>query len=475
MHAVTSLVTADKTLLDELSDEVAGPGLVSSLGLLSALLLSQEQMAQGVATLSPVQLALDALQLSILNLEPAMASLAQTLRVDPQSSAPEALSSLTWNDLLSEAHSLAGEVASSVESQGISLDVLGLQSLLDLDADLVAMHEPLMSVVGLVDGNMSISVLGSESLSDPSSTDAHALSLAPEAEGSDVSQWFATNEGAQQSTDHAATQGDIVQGDVAEVSDAAHSTDSSLVEIAPLSTGGDAPAPGVDVVGEVASAVSSGVLEPVLNLVEALPEVLSPLVDGVEDVLESVGDTLGSVGDVVGDVVDLVGDVVEDLLTNPADLPQTLVDGLTDVLDSTTDTLASTVDLVGDTLTGLTGGLTGTLTNLIDALDGGGVLSGDGAELLSPVTGVVDGLLDGDTGLLSPVTDLVDSLPVVDALGDLGGEVQTAVDSVGSVVVDTVGEVASELPVVGDVLGTVLPIVQPTEDDQSGLLGGLLG
>ncbi len=466
MNALNSIVNPDQTLLDELTDEVAGPGLVSSLGLLSALLLSHEQMAQEVATLSPVQLALSALDLGVLELEPALTSLTQAQPVDLPTSAGDLLAPMSWTQLLSEAQSLVEDVSSVAAGQGLSLDVLGLQSLQDLGADLGAMQEPLISVIGPVDGDVSASLLG---LVPELVSDSHEVASAPDASGPDHGLLFGSGDGE--------TGGGVLEsGQPDHIGDVLGAVDEVSTDVTgglPQDTGGnlstlESPvAPGAEVV--------SG-LSPV---VDTLPEVIAPLVDALETVVADVGETVGDVADTVEQVTDLLVDVVTDLLTNPADLPQDLVNGVSNVLDSTGDVLTSVVDLAVDTLTGLTGGLTDTVANLVD------VLSGD-TGLLSPATNVVDTLL-GDvtqtasntTGTPTPTTtteNLVDSLSVAtDAGSALIETTQLTLDSATTAVVDVVDSTTTTVPVVDEVVSTVLPIVQQDQSDQGGPLGGLLG
>jgi hypothetical protein len=509
MTDVLPIAGADALLLDEFGDELLGSGLINSLGLVSALLLVQEQSAQGFPTLSPAKLALDALSLDLLNLEPALASLSSSVPPGLLSALQGEAETLPWSDLLGQAQTLVNELVAGVSSQdGLPLEALGLESLTTLLDDLQVLDAQLPDALditslsgvsgvlaGLTDGQLPLDGLV-----------PHAAEVASPV---------------------------LDQESGLGVLDVLTSTVSGGVP--GLSTGEPGGSPVVNapetlapVTAPVQDAVA-GVLPPVENLVSLVPGVVAPVVDGVVEVLDQTTDVVETVVGAVDGVTDLLGNVVEDLLTSPGDLPETLVDGVEQVVGVVEDVLGETTELVGDVVDVVGDVVTGTVDNLLDVLGSTDGL-GDAGDLLSPVTDLLSGGGLGDAGsLLEPVTDLLSggglgdagSLlePVTDLLsgGDLGdagsllepvtdllsgGEDASLIDTLTGVVeepqslldgltdlgsvTDVVTDLASDLPVVGDVVsglplvsdltGGTLPLVQaPSDEEGGGLLGGLLG
>ncbi|MBW8469096.1 MAG: hypothetical protein K0M67_12590, partial [Thiobacillus sp.] len=378
MTDVLPLVGADSSLIDEFGDELLGSGLINSLGLMSALLLVQEQSAQGIPTLSPAKLALDALSMDLLNLEPALASLSSSVPAGLLSSLQGEAEALPWSDLLGQAQTLVNELVAGVSSQdGLPLEVLGLESLTTLLDDLQVLDAQLPDALditslagvsgvlaGLTDGQLPLNALDG---------------VVPHA--AEVASPVLDQEGGLGVVDVLTS---TVSGVVPEVS-TPEPGESPMV---------NAPETLAPVTVPVQDGVA-GVLPPVENLVSLVPDVVEPVIDGVVEVLDEVTDVVGSVVGAVDGVTDLVGDVVQDLLTSPGDLPETLVNGVEQVVDVVTDVETGTVDNLLDVL-GSTDGL------------------GDAGGLVEPVTDLLAGGDLGDTsGLVEQVTDLL-------AGGDLG-------------------------------------------------------
>ncbi|UCU94162.1 hypothetical protein [Hydrogenophaga taeniospiralis] len=523
MTDVLPIAGADALLLDEFGDELLGSGLINSLGLVSALLLVQEQSAQGFPTLSPAKLALDALSMDLLNLEPALASLSSSLPPGLLSALQGEAETLPWSDLLGQAQTLVNELVAGVSSQdGLPLEALGLESLTTLLDDLQVLDAQLPDALditslagvsgvlaGLTDGQLTLDALDG--------VVPHAAEVASPV---------------------------LDQESGLGVVDVLTSTVSGVSTESPVVNAPETLAPVTAPVQEVVA----GVLPPVENLVGLVPGVVAPVVDGVVEVLDQTTDVVETVVGAVDGVTDLLGNVVEDLLTSPGDLPETLVDGVEQVVGVVEDVLGETTELVGDVVDVVGEVVTGTVDNLLDALgstgglgDAGGLLEpvtdllsggglGDAGSLLEPVTDLLSGGGLGDAGsLLEPVTDLLSggglgdagSLlePVTDllsggGLGDAGSLLEPVTDllsggvdaslidtlsgvveqpqslldgltdlgSVTDVVTDlasdlpVVGDVVSELPLVSDLTGGTLPLVQaPTDEEGGALLGGLLG
>ncbi|MDO9146966.1 MAG: hypothetical protein Q7U52_04785 [Hydrogenophaga sp.] len=509
---ILPIAGADTSLLDEFGDELLGSNLINSLGLVSALLLVQEQSAQGFPTLSPVKLALDALSMDLLNLEPSLASLSSGVPTELLSSLLGEAEALPWSDLLGQAQALADELLASVSSQdGLALEALGLESLTTLLDDLQVLDTHLPDA-------LNITSLAGVSGVLAGLTDGH-LPLAAQ---------------------------DALVPHAAEVASPVLDQESGLGEVDVLTSTVSGGVPGVltDELGgsSVVNApetlapvtapvldVVSGVLPPVENLVSLVPGVVAPVVDGVVEVLDQTTDVVETVVGAVAGVTDLLGNVVEDLLTSPGDLPETLVDGVGQVVGVVEDVVGETTELVGDVVDVVGDVVTGTVDNLLDVLgstdglgDAGSLLEpvtdllsggglGDAGSLLEPVTDLLSGGGLGDAGsLLEPVTDLLsggglgDAGSLLEPVTDLlsGGEDTSLIDTLTGVVeqpqslldgvtdlgsvtdvvedlasdLPVVGDVVSELPLVSDLTGGTLPLVQaPSDDEGGGLLGGLLG
>ncbi|MBU4279870.1 MAG: hypothetical protein KKG49_13475 [Gammaproteobacteria bacterium] len=504
MTDVLPIAGADALLLDEFGDELLGSGLINSLGLVSALLLVQEQSAQGFPTLSPAKLALDALSMDLLNLEPALASLSSSVPAGLLSSLQGEAEALPWSDLLGQAQTLVNELVAGVSSQdGLPLEALGLESLTMLLDDLQVLDAQLPDALditslagvsgvlaGLTDGQLPLNALDG--------VVPHAAEVASPV---------------------------LDQESGLGVEDVLTSTVSGVSTEPPVVNAPETLAPVTAPVQEVVA----GVLPPVENLVGLVPGVVAPVVDGVVEVLDQTTDVVETVVGAVDGVTDLLGNVVEDLLTSPGDLPETLVDGVEQVVGVVEDVVGETTELVGDVVDVVGEVVTGTVDNLLDALGSTGGL-GDAGSVLEPVTDLLSGGGLGDTGsVLEPVTDLLSGgglgdtgsvlEPVTDllsggGLGDTGSVLEPVTDllsgggdaslidalsgvveqpqslldgltdlgSVTDVVTDlasdlpVVGDVVSELPLVSDLTGGTLPLVQaPTDEEGGALLGGLLG
>ncbi|AOW14636.1 hypothetical protein LPB072_19215 [Hydrogenophaga crassostreae] len=519
-----------ETLIDLLNEESNGFGLVNSLGLASALMLLQEQSALGAQTLSPSALALKALSLDILALEPGLTSLSAGVGPQVLASMQNKAGLLNWSGLLEQAQALAGELAESVEANdGNALEALGLESLDLLQGDLYDLGETLPEVMDVSVLNTPPSVVAS--LNDGSSIFdatpagavdewvAHAatgetdpLMPSPGSSASNVLDAAADQPVQSVSTTVLpATAGEIpntaAQSPEVPSAPVVAQAPASAIPAAPVLDVGDSNGPVA--VNSPAPAIHDGgsnnqggsVLDPVTDVVDGL-------VGGVGGVLDPVTDVVDGLVGGVGGVLDPVTDVVDGLVGGVGGV----LDPVTDVVDGLVGGVGGVLDPVTDVVDGLVGGVGGVLDPVTDVVVG--LVGGDGG-LLDPVTDLVDDLTDGDA--LAPVTGLVDDLvggdvlgPVTDLLGDgLGGiggllgpatglpevegelslidAIPLPVDGVEDLVegagglgssIDPVTEVLDSLPVEGDLTqlaGGILPLVgNSSDDDGGGLLGGLL-
>ncbi|NWF44284.1 hypothetical protein F3K02_03305 [Hydrogenophaga sp. D2P1] len=448
MTDVLPIAGADALLLDEFGDELLGSGLINSLGLVSALLLVQEQSAQGFPTLSPAKLALDALSMDLLNLEPALASLSSSVPAGLLSSLEGEAEALPWSDLLGQAQTLVNELVAGVSSQdGLPLEALGLESLTTLLDDLQVLDAQLPDALditslagvsgvlaGLTDGQLPLNALDG---------------LVPHA--AEMASPVLDQESGLGVVDVLTS---TVSGGVPGVS-----TESPVV---------NAPETLAPVTAPVQEVVA-GVLPPVENLVGLVPGVVAPVVDGVVEVLDQTTDVVETVVGAVDGVTDLLGNVVEDLLTSPGDLPETLVDGVEQVVGVVEDVVGETTELVGDVVDVVGEVVTGTVDNLLDALGSTGGL-GDAGGLLEPVTDLLSGGGLGDAGgLLEPMTDLLSG----GGLGDAGSLLEPVTDLLSG---GGLGDAGSLLEPVTDLLsggglGDAGSLLEPVTDLLSG--GGL--
>jgi len=485
MTDVLPIVGADALLIDEIGDELLGSGLISSLGLVSALLLVQEQAAQGFPTLSPAKLALDALSMDLLNLEPALASLSSGVPPGLLTSLQGEAEAMPWSDLLGQAQAVANELLAGVASQeDLPLEVLGLDSLTTLLDDLQVLDTHLPDALDITSlGGVSAVLTGltdGQHSSDGSSLGvldqvvSHASEVASPLPGQESGLGIA----------------DVLSSTVSGVVPGVLTTGSTEPVDLPSAVV-NAPQTLIPVTAPVEDAVA-GVLPPVESLVNLVPGVIEPVVDGVVEVLDQTTDVVGTVVGAVDGVTDLVGNVVEDLLTSPGDLPETLVEGVEQVVEVVEDVVSETTELLGDAVDLVGDVVTGTVDNLLDVLGPTGDL-GDAGGLLEPVTDLLSGGGLGDAdGLLAPVTDLLsgggEGVSLIDSITGVVEQPQSLLDGLTDLdsVTDVVESLASDLPIVGDVVsglplvsdltGGTLPLVQaPSDEEGGGLLGGLLG
>lgn len=282
--------------------------------------------------------------------------------------------------------------------------------------------------------------------------------------------------------------------------------------------------------GATATNLLGGVLDPVLGVVGGLTggqgagAGLGGLLDPVLGLVGGLGGATGATGTgVITDVQGTVGTLVNNTVLSPVgSLANGLIDpqtgalapvtGLVDNLTSPSGALAPVgglvnglvgqqgaltpvVATVNGLLSGVTGGLTGgaqggpldPVLGLLGGLTGGnggllgGGSAGDGVitdvqgtvgrlvnnTALAPVGGLVNGLVDPQTGALAPVTGLVNDLTSANGpLAPVGGLVNTLVGDQGALtpVVGTVNNLLSGLT--GGLTGG---------GQGGGLLGGLLG
>lgn len=481
---------ADALLIDEFGDELLGSGLINSLGLVSALLLVQEQSSQGIPTLSPARLALDALSMNLLNLEPALASLSSSVPAGLLASLQGEAEALPWSDLLGQAQTLVNELVEGVSSlDGLPLEALGLESLATLLDDLQVLDAQLPDVLDITSLAGAPGVLAGLTESQ----------LPLDVQGESVSH------GAEVASPILDQESDSRWDGVDEVLTTAESGVAPVVSATGPATGsteqGQVPSPVVNVpetLAPVTAPVQDGVatvLPPVENLVGVVPGVVEPVVDGVVAVVDQTTDVVETVVDAVDGATDLVSEVVQDLLTSPGDLPETLVDGVDQVVDVVDEVVGETTELVDDVTEVVNDVVTDTVDNLLDVLEpvtdllAGGDL-GDADGLLEPVTDLLAGGDLGDTdGLLEPVTDLLagggEGASLIDDITEVVDQPQSLLDGlseldpVTDVVADLgtdlpiVDEVESGLPLVSDLTAGTLPLVQAPSDEEGG--GGLLG
>ncbi|OAD43267.1 hypothetical protein LPB72_05335 [Hydrogenophaga crassostreae] len=429
-----------ETLIDLLNEESNGFGLVNSLGLASALMLLQEQSALGAQTLSPSALALKALSLDILALEPGLTSLSAGVGPQVLASMQNKAGLLNWSGLLEQAQALAGELAESVEANdGNALEALGLESLDLLQGDLYDLGETLPEV-------MDVSVLNTPPSVVASLNDGSSIFDATPAGA--VDEWVA----------HAATgETDPLMpspgSSASNVLDAAADQPVQSVSTTVLpATAGEIPntaaqSPEVPSAPVVAQAPASAIpAAPVLDVGDSNgPVAVNSPAPAIHD---------GGSNNQGGSVLDPVTDVVVGLVGGDGGL----LDPVTDLVDDLTD---------GDALAPVTG--------LVDDLVGG--------DVLGPVTDLLGDGLGGIGGLLGPATGLPEvegELSLIDAIPLPVDGVEDLVEGAGGLgsSIDPVTEVLDSLPVEGDLTqlaGGILPLVgNSSDDDGGGLLGGLL-
>ncbi|MEZ5644242.1 MAG: hypothetical protein R3E99_03615 [Burkholderiaceae bacterium] len=388
MSYLKSIEAGNRSLLDEMGDEAPGSGLVGSLGLASALLLIQDQISQGGGgtSLSVARLALDALKLDLLNLEPALTSLAPVpLRVLLDMHA-DAVSAMPWSGLLGEAHALSDDILGAIAAQDIPLSALGLESLPVLQDDLLTMDTPLLTAMEQMEGASTLEVLGAQSPVDAFLE--QALQEVADHPGAPMDAFQS----------HDLNAGGLDTGDVA-------STWDDLGD--PLAgVGGDTSDPGDTLTDGAGTLTDSLLTDPpdlIGEVVDSAPEVIDTVVESVVDpVLDTVVDTVvDPVVDTVVDTVDLAGDLLGDLLTDPSQLPETLASATSDVLQTTEETAGSLVDLVDSTVTSTTDTLVDVVDGTGDLLTGTAEVLGDAVDLGSTVLPLVQPDSGDGGGLLS--------------------------------------------------------------------------
>lgn len=413
MNDVLPIVSSATLLTDVDRDELPGAGLINSLGLVSALLLVQEQSAQGLPTLSPVQLALDALNMNLLNLEPGLVSLSSAVPPELLASLQSQAEAMPWSDLLGQAQSQASElVAGAVSQDDGSLSALGLESLTALVDNLQVLDQQLPDAMDLA------SLQG-------------LAGVVPDAAGGDTPLEGLDGLDGLDVFDGLAGAGDLGEVVSPFVDDLVGGVEPGAG--VPTSPVIDAPETLAPVTSPVQDVVTE-VVAPVESLVALVPDVVEPVVDGVVGVLDQTTDVVEPIVTAIDTTTDLVADVAGDLLTSPEDLPATLVDGVDQVVDSvdavvdeTTDLLEPVTDLVTEGGTNLVDAVVGVVEEPVPLLE----------EIVEPVTEVVTGLGE--------------ELPLVE-------------------------EVVAEVPLVSDTTGGTLPLVQqPSGEESGGTLGGLLG
>ena len=251
-----------------------------------------------------------------------------------------------------------------------------------------------------------------------------------------------------------------------------------------------------DVQGTVATLTNNTLLSPVGGLVNGLVDPQAGALAPVTGLVENLTSPAGALAPVGGLVNGLVGE--QGALTPVVGTVNGLLSGLTGGLTGGQGAGAGGLGGVLDPVLGLVGGLTGgqsgqnggvgglldPVLGLLGGLGGGATGTGGGVitdvqgtvgtllnnTALAPVGGLVNGLVDPQTGALAPVTGLVNNLTSPSG----------ALAPVGGLVNGLVGEQGALTPVVATVNGLLSGLTGGltgggAQGGNGGLLGGLLG
>jgi hypothetical protein len=377
----------DDALKDSLlvRSEPMAQGVVSALGLASIALMSQARAEQDASDLSPLRLALEALDQALLNVEPELMGLAGEQGLSNLGALQAEAGAMDWTELVATVQDLSQSVAGSDLAADNLLavpsfaGVTAVMSELPVVDQMVGQALPTLETA-LADAGVPVaSLLGSGALEGVGV--ASTLNVLNLLDASDLS--AALSPVLDTVTDTVDTALDVVNG----VTDTVVDTVGGVVES----------------VTDAVEGLLGGDTGPLGELTEVTQDVLEAVDNTLDTTLDLLGDTADSLVDLVGDTSELLLDTVEGVLDLGGGLlsPETgLLSGLAedaDLVGLVSDVLDVDAGLLGDTAP-----VDGVLGDAV----AGDLLApvSDTVEVLTEVVGDVTGLVSGDGGLLGGLT-----------------------------------------------------------------------
>lgn len=361
----------DEGLKDHLMGraEPTAQGVVSALGLASIVLLSEARAEQALSNLSPLRLALESLDQTLLQLEPDLVGLSAPNAPAELDALRAEASAMDWSELVASVQDLSQEVAGQVAAPDAMQATTALNQLPMVVDQMVLVDQAVGEALPVLETGLA----------------AAGVPLTAWVEGgilgTSESIWGGDALGSIDFNDLSALGGltDVTDGLTDTVDSVVDSVVDGVTDVVDGLLGGEGGALGgltdvtagltetvdntLDLVGDTADSLLDLVTDASGDLLDTATGVLD-LGDGLLSTetgllsgLEGDGDLVGLVSDLLGEDVSLLGDTaIVDVVTGGE-----VLQPVTDVLESGTDVLTNVVDVVLDDSSSL-GGLTESLT-----------------------------------------------------------------------------------------------------------------